>query len=90
MSLISIKNLITLFATALALVCIVFSYIFPQHAVLILSIEILLLPSIYIIGNTYTEEEIKKNYESTISEIENDMERLEREHYILLNRRKNR
>ncbi len=58
---------ITLTATLTAILFIILSYLLPKHAVLILTIEIILLPSIYIIGNYYAERLMKEEYLKTIN-----------------------
>jgi hypothetical protein len=67
---------ITVIAAIIAIDFAILVYIFPQHSPILLTIEVILLPSIYIIGNYYVEESIKKQYEETISSIQQDATKL--------------
>jgi hypothetical protein len=64
-----IRIFITIMATIIAIDFAILTYIFPQHASILLTIEVILLPSIYIIGNYYVEEFIKKQYEEELNSI---------------------
>lgn len=69
MEIIYIRVLIIIIATTIAIDFAILAYALPQHSSLILTIEIILLPVIYIIGNYYIEELIKEEYEKEISVI---------------------
>ena len=67
---INIRILITIIATIIAIDFAILIYVFPQHSSILLTIEIILLPVIYIVGNYYIEELIKKQYEKEFASIE--------------------
>ena len=81
MDLVQLKTLINILATFMGIIVIVLIYGFPQHAILILSLEVIILPTIYIIGNSYIEERIKEKYQQIISDISDDTEKL-KERYV--------
>lgn len=66
MSLTNIRVAITLIATLTAIVFIILINIFPEQSLMILTIETLLLPTIYIIGNYYAEDLIENRYRKII------------------------
>lgn len=55
MKLIQTKVFVTIIATLMAILFTILAYRFPQDASLYLTIEVILLPAIYIIGNYYAE-----------------------------------
>lgn len=72
MEIFQIRILITIMATTIAIDSAILTYLFSQYASILLTIEVILLPSIYIIGNYYVEELIKKQYEEEIIAIEKE------------------
>ncbi len=60
------KICVTIIATLTAILFIVLAYIYKEHATLFLSVEVILLPSIYIIGNAIAEKLIKDEYEGLL------------------------
>ncbi len=72
MEIIRIRVLIIIIATTIAIDFTILAYLLPQHSSIILTVEIILLPIIYIIGNYYIEELIKKQYEEEISSIQEE------------------
>ena len=78
MILIHIRIVITLIATVTAIIFILFSYIFPEYAIQILTIEVILLPSIYIIGNYYAEHLIEERYRKELIYVDNLINELNR------------
>ena len=69
MDLIKIRIIITILATITAIIFILLNSIFPEYSVLILTIETIILPTIYIIGNYYAENVIQKQNEQIIQSI---------------------
>lgn len=76
-----LRILVTIIATIMAIDSAILVYIFPQHASMLFTIEVLILPTIYIISNYYIEETLKKQYEEQISKIEDQAEKL-KENYL--------
>jgi hypothetical protein len=72
MEIFHIRILITIIATIVAIDSAILVYILPNHSGIILTIEVILLPVLYIIGNYYVEEILKKQYEEDISIIEKE------------------
>jgi len=62
METIYMRVIITYIATFTAILFITLSYLFQNYSVLILTIEVILLPSIYIIGNYYIESLLERKY----------------------------
>ena len=69
MDLINIRVIITILATLTAIIFILLTFIFPEYSKLILTIEVIILPTIYIIGNYYAENIIQKRNEQIIRNI---------------------
>ena len=69
MGFLGLKVIITISATITAIDFIILSYCFHEYSVMFLSIEVILLPAIYIIGNYFTEYLIKREDELIISQI---------------------
>ena len=59
----------TVLTTLSAVLFIILSFLFPELAIMILSVEIVLLPSIYMIGNECSEQLLKKEYNKNLEEI---------------------
>jgi len=59
MKLVHIRAIITALATLFAIQFLILAYRHPESASLILTIELVLVPSIYIIGNYYAEQKIQ-------------------------------
>ena len=59
-------------ATFIGILFLVLNFYLDEISVLILSIEVLLLPAIYIISNLYIEELIKARYRVIIRDIRKD------------------
>ena len=83
MDILKARVIITITATLTAILFIILNYFFIEFSVLILSIEIILLPSIYIIGNYYAEKVIKDEYEGIMDNILNEASKLEETNYKL-------
>ena len=60
MELKTLRVFITLLATLTAIIFILLSFQFSEYSVLILTIEVILLPSIYIIGYYFIEDKIEQ------------------------------
>ena len=76
-----IRVIITIMATLLAIIFILLTSLFPNYSNLILTIEVILLPSIYIIGNYYAENLIEERNKELLSHISSESEKLQ-EKYI--------
>jgi len=69
MKLANSKMIITTIATMTAIIFIALSYNFPKHSIFILTIEVILLPTIYIVGNYHIESLLKKEHQSELNNI---------------------
>lgn len=76
MKLLSIKVWITILATLTAVVFIILSTKYPDNAVIFFSIEVIVLPAIYIVGNYCAEHMIKKEYDDLMQGLYNKTEKL--------------
>ncbi len=81
MGLSNIRIAITIIATLTAIIFIILAYIFPEHSIVILTIETILLPTIYIVGNHYAEDLIERRYMRIIQFIKKESSELN-EKYI--------
>lgn len=79
MGMLQIRIWVTIIATLTAVIFIGLSRFYPNNATLFLSIEVIILPAIYIIGNYYAEEVIKKEYSDLMKELEDKTEKLNSE-----------
>lgn len=79
MRVIHLRAVVTLIATLTAVNFIILSYLFPKHSVVFLSIEVVLLPAVYIIGNYYIEYLIKEEDKELIENLSSKVEGLEQE-----------
>ncbi len=81
MEITNIRVLITVIATLTAIFFIILSYLLPKDAILILTIEVILLPTIYIVGNYYAESLIRRRYGKIIEFASKEADEL-KEKYI--------
>lgn len=72
---------ITVGGTATAIVFIVATFLLPKYATMLLSVEVVLLPSIYIIGSVVTERLIRDDYERKIKKINSKSKEVEEKYY---------
>ena len=79
MGMLKIRIWVTIIATLTAVIFIGLSQFYSDKAILFLSIEVIVLPAIYIIGNYYAEEVIKKEYSDLMKELEDKTEKLNSE-----------
>ena len=71
------KAVIAIIATLTAIVSLILINILDKkYSTLILGIEVILLPAIYIIGNLYSEEKIKKEKDESHAIIDQQVEEL--------------
>jgi len=77
MKLLGSRILVTILATLTAVIFIIFSNLYPDKSIIFLSIEVILLPAIYIIGNYCAENSIKKEYEYLMKDLTIKTERLQ-------------
>lgn len=80
MELVHLRTLMNILATFVGVIAIVLIYFFPNYSVLIFSIEVIILPTIYIVFNSYIEENIKQEYQEIISDIGEDSEKMNRKY----------
>lgn len=78
-----IKIWTTVIATSTAVVFLILYYLFQDLAVLLLSIEVILLPAIYVIGNILAESVLQREHEKVLEEVYTDARELERKYYNL-------
>lgn len=76
MKILGVKVWVTIIATITAVIFITFSSIYPERAMLLLSIEVIILPAIYIIGNYCAEHLIKQEYSDLMKELDEKTEEL--------------
>jgi len=83
---IKLDIIITIIATFVSVNFIIFSYIFEEHAPKILSILIILLPTIYIIGNLIVRgifekeaQDMREGYDEAYTEISEGIEEMNQE-----------
>ena len=81
-----LRSLVAGAATLIAILFIVAANIFQSYAVILLSVEVVLLPTVYIIGNFFIEQHIEESYKSKLAEIRKQIETLNSERYRLLAR----
>lgn len=81
MELVNLRTLMNVLATIVGILAIVLIAFFPNQATFIFSLEVIILPTIYIIGNSYIEEKIKEEYQNIVSNINEDAEAL-KQRYI--------
>ncbi len=82
MKILTQKIIMNIFGVLVGLSGVILIKLIPSWQSEILNIEIIALPSIYIIGNMIIEEKIKKTYEDTLDEISQEAYKLEKK-YIL-------
>ncbi len=89
MGITEIRVFVTIITTITAIIFILMSSIFPKLSSVILSIEIILLPTIYILSNIYIEKMIKDKYNTMINSLSGDVDSLNQKYYEqrLLNER---
>jgi len=76
MKILGIRVWVTIFATLTALTFIWLSFKYPTSSVFFLSIEVIILPAVYIIGNYYAEHIIKKEYDELMQGLYSKTEQL--------------
>lgn len=84
MSLLNLRVRVAIIATMTAIVFISLSYLLPSAAVFVLSIEVILLPTIYIIGNYYAEHLIEEDAGEIITELDIKAEELNKRNVNLM------
>ena len=88
MRLTTLKAAIIIVATLTALLFTALSYFISMYTTLFFSLEVILLPAIYIVGNRLAEQKIQEQYRTIITRTEQDLKELHEKYYIqlLLNR----
>jgi hypothetical protein len=81
MRLLSIRLYITAAATLLAIAFTIVADLLPAKAQLLFSIEIIILPAIYIIGNLYAEEKIEREYKQAVMRMREEVRELNHKYY---------
>lgn len=77
MELVALRVIITILATLTALIFISLVYLFPEISVFLLTIEVLLLPTVYIVGNYIAEHLMEKRHNMTIGYISSQTDSLQ-------------
>ena len=76
MQLVNARALLGALLGITALSVVVLSYAYPQHAILILGAQAVILTTIYSVGNNYIEHKIRKEYEEIIDGINSQTQKL--------------
>jgi len=76
MQLVNERALLGTLLGATALSVVMLSYAYPQHAILILGAQAVVLTTIYSVGNNYVEHKIRKEYEEIIDSINSQTQKL--------------
>jgi c-di-AMP phosphodiesterase-like protein len=74
MELIHLRSLINVLAMLVGIIASILVFSFPSYSSLIFTIEVIVLPTIYIVGNAYIEDKITGEYQDIISNISKDAE----------------
>lgn len=72
MELVHIRVWITILATSIAILFAIVTYLFPNQASILLTIEVILLPAIYIVGNYFAENIIEGRYQDQLGIIDKE------------------
>jgi len=75
------RSVITIIATFIAIVFIVLTYWYSEHSLFWFSMEVVLLPSVYIIGNYHIEQEIERSYHRQMIILEKSFSEVSRKLY---------
>ena len=76
MGLLSIRIGATIIATIIAIIFAILSYSLKELSGLILTIEVILLPAIYIVGNYCAEHLIREKFDELLGELYDKAEKL--------------
>ena len=77
---------LVLFATIIAITLTVCVYLFPEkYATLWLSLEVIILPTVYTLGYKYLMDKQRKGFENDINEFQTNVRRLEEKYHKLKN-----
>ena len=76
MKILGVRIVTTIMATLTAALSIILINVYETQAIIIFSIEVILLPAIYIIGNYCAENSIKKEYEDLMKSLTKQTEKL--------------
>ena len=67
-----IRIITNILATIIGIIFVILTFYLKRISILLLSIEVILLPTIYIISNIYVEEYIKEGYNKLYDEVVKD------------------
>lgn len=70
------RAIIAILGVMLSIIAVSSSYFYKEHIVIILTIQAILAPAIYSIGNLFIEDKITESYEKTIKQIEKEYDEL--------------
>jgi len=76
MQLVNARALLGALLGTTALSVVILSYAYPQHTILILGAQAVILTTIYSIGNNYVEHNIRRDYEEEIETISYETRKL--------------
>ena len=82
MRLVELRIGMVVIATITAILFLSLAYVFPDDSILILNIEVILLPSIYIVSNYYIENTMEARYNKLLDHLFEKSTELERKYYI--------
>ncbi len=71
--------IITILATGISVIFILLSYIFRENSTEILSLLVIILPTIYIVGNLIIRDKMENGYKNMMFEINEGVEEMEDE-----------
>lgn len=81
MRLVTVKLWIAAIATCVGILFVVLTDLLPGRAPMLLGIEVLVLPTIYIVGNIVAEQKIEEEYATTIDAMTYQMSVLNDKYY---------
>jgi len=73
MRVVQLRIIVNALAALIGIFGIILMHVYPDLKELFLSIEVILLPSLYITFNTYTEELVKLEYRDTLEMLKNEI-----------------
>lgn len=79
-----IKIITTIAATSTAILFLTLYFLFQEYGVLLLSIEVILLPAVYVVGNIFAESTMKEQHKEILEEIFAETKELERKYYNIV------
>jgi di/tricarboxylate transporter len=81
MRVLQLRILVVTIATSLAAVFASGVELFPAYARVLLSVEVILLPTIYVLGNLLIEEQLRAEYDHKLRKIHGELVTIGRKYY---------